>query len=341
MRKKVLVTGGAGYIGSHTVVELFNAGYQPIILDDFRNSDESVLDGISQIIGSKPELLRGDVCDTNLLSKFIKENEICGIIHFAAYKAVGESVEKPLNYYQNNLEGLVAVLKVVSMHPEITFVFSSSCTVYGEPFGQKEVTERTERSIPTSPYGYTKWLGEQIINDVFNSNADLRLMSLRYFNPIGAHESAAIGELPIGKPNNLLPFITQTAAGLHDQLTIFGNDYPTIDGTCVRDYIHVVDLAEAHVKALDFLVKESKGCHEVVNIGTGKGSSVLEMVRAFEQVNQVKLNYEFGPKRAGDVIEIYANVDYAKELLAWQANKTITDAVRDAWNWEKLIRSIE
>ena len=341
MRKKVLVTGGAGYIGSHTVVELFNAGYEPIILDDFRNSDESVLKGISQIIGIKTELLKCDVCDTKKISKYIKENEICGLIHFAAYKAVGESVENPLHYYQNNIEGLVSVLKVISMNPEITFVFSSSCTVYGEPVGQKEVTETTEKSIPTSPYGYTKWLGEQIINDVFKSAPGLRLMSLRYFNPIGAHESTAIGELPLGKPNNLIPFITQTAAGLHDQLTIFGNDYPTIDGTCVRDYIHVVDLAEAHVKALGFLTKASKGCHEVVNIGTGKGSSVLEMVHAFEQVNQVKLNYKFGPKRAGDVIEIYANVDYAKALLGWQSKKTITDAVRDSWNWEKSIRSIE
>lgn len=341
MSKKVLVTGGAGYIGSHTVVELFNAGYEPVLLDDFRNSNESVLDGIHKIIGNKPVLLKQDVCDTDYLRGYIKDNTVCGIIHFAAYKAVGESVENPLSYYQNNIEGLVSILKIVSENPEIPFVFSSSCTVYGEPQGQKEVSEKTPKTIPTSPYGFTKWLGEKIIDDLFFSQKSLRLMSLRYFNPIGAHSSTQIGELPIGKPNNLLPFVTQTAAGLHEKLTIFGDSYPTIDGTCVRDYIHVVDLAEAHVKALDYLIHAADGCHEIVNIGTGKGSSVLEVVKAFEQVNDMKLNYEFGPNRPGDVIEIYANADYAQKLLGWSAKKTINDAVKDAWNWEKSIRSIE
>ncbi len=341
MSKKVLVTGGAGYIGSHTVVELTNAGYEPILLDDFRNSNESVLEGLNKILGKRPEILKQDVCDTDYLRGYIKQNKVSGIIHFAAYKAVGESVDNPLNYYQNNIEGLVSVLKIVAENPEIPFVFSSSCTVYGEPKGQKEVSEKTPKTIPTSPYGFTKWLGEKIIDDLFFSQNTLRLMSLRYFNPIGAHSSTHIGELPIGKPNNLLPFVTQTAAGLHERLTIFGDSYPTIDGTCVRDYIHVVDLAEAHVKALDYLIRAAQGCHEIVNIGTGKGSSVLEVIKAFEQVNDIKLNYEFGPNRSGDVIEIYANVDYAQELLGWSAKKTINDAVKDAWNWEKSIRSIE
>ena len=338
MSKKVLVTGGAGYIGSHTVVELFNAGYNPVLLDDFRNSNESVLDGIHKIIGNRPELLKRDVCDTEFLRTYIKQNKVCGIIHFAAYKAVGQSVETPLNYYQNNVEGLVSILKVVSENTEIPFVFSSSCTVYGEPEGQKEVSENTPKTIPTSPYGFTKWLGEQIIDDLFCSEKTLRLMSLRYFNPIGAHSSAHIGELPLGKPTNLLPFVTQTAVGMHEKLTIFGDSYPTVDGTCVRDYIHVVDLAEAHVKALDYLMNASNGCHEIVNIGTGKGTSVLEVINAFEQVNNIKLNFEFGPNRPGDVIEIYANADYAQKLLGWSAKKTIHDAVKDAWNWEKSIR---
>jgi UDP-glucose 4-epimerase len=319
-------------------VELFNAGYVPVLLDDFRNSNESVLDGIHKITGKRPEILKRDVCDTEFLRAYIKQNKVCGVIHFAAYKAVGQSVEIPLNYYQNNVEGLVSILKVVSENTEIPFVFSSSCTVYGEPEGQKEVSENTPKTIPTSPYGFTKWLGEQIIDDLFCSEKALRLMSLRYFNPIGAHSSAHIGELPLGKPNNLLPFVTQTAVGMHEKLTIFGDSYPTVDGTCVRDYIHVVDLAEAHVKALDYLMNASNGCHEIVNIGTGKGTSVLEVVNAFEQVNNIKLNYEFGPNRPGDVIEIYANADYAQKLLGWSAKKTIHDAVKDAWNWEKSIR---
>lgn len=341
MTKKVLVTGGAGYIGSHTIVELSKSGYKPVILDDFRNSDESVLVGLRGIIGSDIELLKCDVSNTAFIQSYLRKEAVCGIIHFAANKAVGESVEKPLLYYQNNVEGLVSILKAASEEQNIPFVFSSSCTVYGEPEGQKEVSEQTAKTIPTSPYGFTKWLGEQIIEDLFHSNNQLRLMSLRYFNPIGAHESALIGELPLGKPNNLLPFITQTAAGIHEKLKIFGANYPTVDGTCVRDYIHVVDLAEAHVKALEFLLKQLSGCHEVVNIGTGKGSSVLEVVHAFEKVNNMTLNYEFAPNRPGDVIEIYANVDHAEALLGWQAKRSINDAVRDAWRWEQSIRSKE
>ena len=341
MSKKVLVTGGAGYIGSHTVVELVKSGYDPIILDDYRNSDSSVLKRLSQIIGFEPRHVVCDVCDQNRIEEIVETYSISGVIHFAAYKAVGESVENPLKYYSNNIAGLVSVLSVLKKRPEIPFVFSSSCTVYGEPIGLKEVNENTAKSIPTSPYGYTKWLGEQIIDDLFISNKQLRMMSLRYFNPIGAHESALIGELPVGKPNNLLPFITQTAADIHEKLVIFGKDYPTTDGTCVRDYIHVVDLAEAHVKAMDYLLSIEEGCHEIVNVGTGKGTSVLELVRAFEKENNMELNYVFGPKRSGDVIEIYANVDYAFSLLGWRSSRNIKDAVRDAWKWEKSIRNIK
>lgn len=341
MAKKVLVTGGAGYIGSHTVVELVHAGYDPVILDDYRNSDASVIKRITQIIGKEPVHVVCDVCDEQKLEGIFETHSISGVIHFAAYKAVGESVENPLKYYSNNISGLTSILNIIKKKPEIPFVFSSSCTVYGEPKGLKEVDENTAKSIPTSPYGYTKWLGEQIINDLSISQNELRMMSLRYFNPIGAHESALIGELPVGKPNNLLPFITQTAAGIHDELVIFGKDYPTTDGTCVRDYIHVVDLAEAHVKAMDYLLSQDEGSHEIVNVGTGKGTSVLELVKAFEEENKLQLNYSFGPKRPGDVIEIYANVDYAFSLLAWKAKRDIKDAVRDSWKWEKLIRNIK
>ena len=341
MAKKVLVTGGAGYIGSHTVVELVKSGYDPVILDDYRNSNASVIKRLTQIIGKEPEHVVCDVCDQNRIEEIVDTYSISGVIHFAAYKAVGESVENPLKYYSNNIAGLVSVLNVLKKRPETPFVFSSSCTVYGEPMGLKEVNENTAKSIPTSPYGYTKWLGEQIIDDLFISNKQLKMMSLRYFNPIGAHESALIGELPVGKPNNLLPFITQTAAGMHEKLVIFGNDYPTSDGTCVRDYIHVVDLAEAHVKAMDYLLSQRDGCHEIVNVGTGKGTSVLELLRAFEKENNMELNYVFGPKRSGDVIEIYANVDYAFSLLGWRSSRNIKDAVRDAWKWEKSIRNIK
>jgi len=341
MSKKVLVTGGAGYIGSHTVVELFNSGYEAIILDDFRNSDISVIEGLTKILGRKPHLVQCDVCDTEQLEKTVASFDISGIIHFAAYKAVGESVENPLDYYSNNITGLLSVLDVVKKNPKLTFVFSSSCTVYGEPEGLKEVSEQTEKSIPTSPYGYTKWLGEQIIEDLSIPESDLRMMSLRYFNPIGAHKSSLIGELPIGNPNNLLPFITQTAAGIHKEVTVFGNDYPTSDGTCIRDFIHVVDLAKAHVKAVDYLFSKESGLYEVVNIGTGKGTSVLELIHTFENENAIKLNYSFGPRRPGDVIEIYANVDYAQRLLGWKSDRDIKDAVKDAWNWEKSIRNIE
>lgn len=337
--KKILVTGGAGYIGSHTVVQLIENGYTPIIVDDFRNSQEVVIDHIEEITKQKILCLSVDICDKSKLDEALKDLSIDGIIHFAAYKAVGESVEKPLMYYQNNIGGLVTILEWAIANNVSNFIFSSSCTVYGEPDGMKEVSENTASGIANSPYGQTKVIGEQILKDVKRSGVSLNILALRYFNPIGAHPSGLIGELPIGKPNNLLPFITQTAAGLHKEITVFGNDYPTPDGTCIRDYIHVVNLADAHVKGISFLEKKNPKEVEFINVGTGKGTSVLEMIQIFEEVTTKKLNWKFGPRRDGDVVEIYANADKSKNSLGWEANLTIKDAIKDAWNWEKTIRN--
>ena len=337
MSKYVLVTGGAGYIGSHTVVSLVENGYTPIILDDFRNANRIVLDGLTKILGFLPEIIEVDVCDDNALRAIFQKYSFEGIIHFAAYKAVGESVQNPLKYYQNNLSGLINILNKMLEFGVKNLVFSSSCTVYGEPKEIKEVMEDSPKSLPSSPYGYTKWIGEQIIEDTFLAHPELCLINLRYFNPVGAHKSSFIGEFPLGRPNNLLPFITQTAAGKQDFLTVFGNDYPTRDGTCIRDYIHVMDLAEAHVKALGFLGDHKKGCLEAVNIGTGKGTSVLEIISCFEEVSKCKLNWSYGPRREGDVVEIFANCDKASNLLGWKSKRSINDAVVDAWNWELFL----
>jgi UDP-glucose 4-epimerase len=337
MSKYVLVTGGAGYIGSHTVISLVENGYTPIILDDFRNANRVVMDGLTKILGFLPEIIEVDVCDDNALRAIFQKYSFEGIIHFAAYKAVGESVQNPLKYYQNNLSGLINILNKMLEFGVKNLVFSSSCTVYGEPKEIKEVSEDSPKNLPSSPYGYTKWIGEQIIEDTFLAHPELCLINLRYFNPVGAHKSSFIGEFPLGRPNNLLPFITQTAAGKQDFLTVFGNDYPTRDGTCIRDYIHVMDLAEAHVKALGFLGDHKKGCLEAVNIGTGKGTSVLEIISCFEEVSRCKLNWSFGPKREGDVVEIFANCDKASNLLGWKAKRSTNDAVIDAWNWELFL----
>ena len=337
MSKYVLVTGGAGYIGSHTVISLVENGYTPIILDDFRNANRVVMDGLTKILGFLPEIIEVDVCDDNALRAIFQKYSFEGIIHFAAYKAVGESVQNPLKYYQNNLSGLINILNKMLEFCVKNLVFSSSCTVYGEPKEIKEVSEDSPKNLPSSPYGYTKWIGEQIIEDTFLAHPELCLINLRYFNPVGAHKSSFIGEFPLGRPNNLLPFITQTAAGKQDFLTVFGNDYPTRDGTCIRDYIHVMDLAEAHVKALGFLGDHKKGCLEAVNIGTGKGTSVLEIISCFEEVSRCKLNWSFGPKREGDVVEIFANCDKASNLLGWKAKRSTNDAVIDAWNWELFL----
>ena len=337
MSKYVLVTGGAGYIGSHTVVALVENGYTPIILDDFRNANRIVVDGLTKILGFLPEIIEVDVCDDNALRAIFQKYSFEGIIHFAAYKAVGESVQNPLKYYQNNLSGLINILNKMLEFGVKNLVFSSSCTVYGEPKKIKEVSEDSPKNLPSSPYGYTKWIGEQIMEDTFLAHPELCLINLRYFNPVGAHKSSFIGEFPLGKPSNLLPFVTQTAVGKQDFLTVFGNDYPTRDGTCIRDYIHVMDLAEAHVKALAFLEDHKKGCLEAVNIGTGKGTSVLEIISCFEEVSKCKLNWSFGPKREGDVVEIFANCDKASNLLGWKSKLSINDAVIDAWKWELFL----
>lgn len=338
--KNILVTGGAGYIGSHTVVELINSGYNPIIVDDFRNSDPLILTGIENITNLSPQIYKIDICNKDSLKTVFKQNKIDGIIHFAAYKAVGESVALPLKYYSNNLVSLTNILECMLDFSVEKMVFSSSCTVYGEPIGIKEVTEDSAKAKPSSPYGNSKLISENIIEDTFNANPNLQTICLRYFNPVGAHPSGHIGELPQGKPNNLLPFVTQTAMGKHEKLTVFGNDYPTEDGTCIRDYIHVVDLAKAHVKAINFLEKKFEGLNEAINIGTGKGTSVLEIIQKFEKISNQNLNWQFGDRRAGDVVEIFANAKKSKDLLKWEAELTVDNAIRDAWNWENALKKL-
>jgi len=332
--KHILVTGGAGYIGTHTVVELINNGFIPVIVDDFRNSSHLAIQGIEHITNQKLFVHEFDLCDLSAVKSLFSRYSFEGIIHFAAYKAVGESVNSPLKYYTNNLQSLTNILACMIEFKANNLVFSSSCTVYGDPKGIKEVTENSEKAQPSSPYGNTKLICENIIEDTAKANPWLKSICLRYFNPVGAHPSAEIGEFPIGKPNNLLPFVTQTAIGLHEKLTVFGNDYPTVDGSCVRDFIHVVDLANAHVQAIDFLNSHKDGFNEAINIGTGKGTSVLEIINLFEKISNQKLNWEFGPRRDGDVIEIFANASKAKELLNWEAKHTVEDAVLSAWNWE-------
>jgi UDP-glucose 4-epimerase len=338
-KKHILVTGGAGYIGSHTVIQLVNQGYIPVIVDDLRNANPVVREGLRKIIGFEPIIERIDCCNNDSLSKVFQSYPIEGIIHFAADKAVGESVANPLKYYHNNIAGLVNVCSLALQFGVSDFVFSSSCTVYGEPEGIKEVTEEMAGTRAESPYGFTKIIGEQVLKDTQHAFPQLRVINLRYFNPVGAHPTSEIGEFPIGKPNNLLPYITQTAAGKLEQLTVFGNDYSTPDGTCIRDYIHVVDLAGAHVAALDFLNRTEGPLIEAINIGTGKGTSVLEMIHTFEKVSEKELNWQYGARRPGDVVEIYANADKARRLLGWQAKLTAEDAIRDAWNWELKLAS--
>ncbi|MFT5778990.1 MAG: UDP-glucose 4-epimerase [Crocinitomicaceae bacterium] len=341
MEKKnfTLVTGGAGYIGSHTVVELLKNGQHPIIVDDFRNSERRAIEGIEKISGATVISVEIDVNDKAQLTALFKQYSISGIIHFAADKAVGESVENPLKYYKNNLGGLINCLECALEFEVENFVFSSSCTVYGDPDNGSIVTEDSPQKKANSPYGSTKQMGEQILQDVVNSGANLKVLNLRYFNPIGAHASGLIGELPIGKPNNLLPYVTQTALGLLDKLTVFGNSYNTPDGTCIRDYIHVVDLANAHVNGLRWLESQPNPGFEIMNVGTGKGTSVLEIIHTFEKVSGTQLNWAFGDRRAGDVEQIYADTSKAKELMGWQATKSMEDAVRDAWNWEQKLRN--
>ncbi|MFV5691531.1 UDP-glucose 4-epimerase GalE [Flavobacterium sp. LT1R49] len=335
---KILVTGGLGFIGSHTVVELQNQGFEVIIIDDLSNSSLKVLDGIQNITGKVPAFEKLDLREKEKLQDFFKRHhDISGVIHFAASKAVGESVENPLLYYENNINTLVYLLQELQQKPEASFIFSSSCTVYGQA-EKMPITEDASIQTAMSPYGNTKQIGEEIIIDtakVTNINAIL----LRYFNPIGAHPSAEIGELPIGVPQNLVPFITQTGLGLRKELSVYGDDYPTPDGTAVRDYIHVVDLAKAHVIALQRLLnKKNTAKVETFNLGTGTGSSVLEVIKAFEKVSGKKLPYKIVARREGDITSAYANTDKANNVLGWKAQSTLEEAMESAWKWEQKIR---
>lgn len=332
--KKILVTGGLGYIGAHTVVELINNGYDPVIIDDLSNTSITVMDGIKAITGKPVKHYQENVCDTSALNRIFEENDIKAVIHFAAFKAVGESVSEPLKYYRNNINGLVNLIDVMKSHGVTKIVFSSSCTVYGEP-DKSPVDEQTPMKKANSPYGNTKQIGEEILDDC----KFLNTVILRYFNPIGAHASAKIGELPLGVPNNLVPFITQTAAGIREKLTVFGDDYDTKDGTCIRDYIHVSDLAMAHVKALDYIESHPENRLEVFNIGTGNGLTVLEIIKAFENVNQLKLNYAIGPRRPGDVEKVWADASKARDILGWTAKLDLNEMVRSAWEWQKQLKA--
>ena len=336
---KVLVTGGLGFIGSHTVVELQNEGFEVVIIDNLSNSSENVLQGIFAITGKKPTFEKMDLRDKPAVVDFFKRHQdISGVIHFAASKAVNESVENPLLYYENNINTLVYILQELQQKTAANFIFSSSCTVYGEA-EKMPITENAPIQPALSPYGNTKQVGEEIINEVCKVS-NINSILLRYFNPMGAHPTAEIGELPIGVPQNLIPFITQTGIGLRKELSVYGDDYPTPDGTCIRDYIHVVDLAKAHVVALQRLInKKNLEKVEVFNLGTGTGSSVLEVINTFEKVSGQKLPYKIVGRREGDIISAYANTDKANRVLGWKAQSTLEEALTSAWKWEKKIRS--
>lgn len=335
MKQKILVTGGTGYIGSHTTVELQNAGYDVVIIDNLSNSNEDVLDGIEKITGKRPVFVKGDCTDLSTLRKLFEDNPgIKGIINFAASKAVGESVQQPLLYYKNNLNTLINLLELMPEYDVKGLVFSSSCTVYGEP-DQNPIDESAPIKPATSPYGNTKQISEEIITDYIKSGAPVKSIILRYFNPIGAHPSACIGELPLGVPQNLVPFLTQTAAGIRKELTVFGNDYNTPDGSCIRDYIDVVDLAKAHVIAMERLLENpSTPSIEIFNLGTGNGLSVLELINAFEEATGVKVPHKIGERRAGDIEKIWADPKKANEELGWKANADIKDTMKNAWAWQ-------
>ena len=336
---KILVTGGAGFIGSHTVVSLVNAGFEPVIVDDFSNSERSALTGLRAILGRDVTCYPVDCNDAPAMEAVFQKETPIGVIHFAAYKAVGESVAQPLKYYRNNLDSLLLLLELMPKYQVKNFVFSSSCTVYGQP-EHLPVTEETPRLPAQSPYGNTKAIGEDIIRDAVRAQIPVKAMALRYFNPIGAHPSAEIGELPLGVPANLVPFITQTAAGIRSSLTVYGNDYDTPDGTCIRDYIDVMDLAEAHVQALRKLDEsDEKASYDVINIGTGRGETVLNIIKTFEQETGVKVNYTIGPRRSGDVEKVYADVAKANQVLDWQTRRSLAESLRDAWRWQQKLSS--
>ena len=339
--KKILVTGGCGYIGSHTIVDLIENGFEVISADNNSRSKDSILDGVERITGKKVKNYKVDLCIYDDVVAIFQENpEIIGIIHFAAYKSVGESVEKPLLYFENNLNSLINILKCADEFSVPGFVFSSSCTVYGNP-DQVPVTEETPQKQAESPYGVTKQMGEEIVREAVKRN-NTRAVLLRYFNPVGAHPSVHIGELPIGKPANLVPVITQTAIGKLSYLQVYGNDYPTKDGSCIRDYIHVCDIAHAHTLAINYMLKKmnNNNC-ELFNLGTGNGYSVLEVISEFEKVAGVKLNYQLAPRRSGDVTAIYANNDKARQVLGWLPKFSLEDMMRTAWEWERKLKADE
>ncbi|MFD0760733.1 UDP-glucose 4-epimerase GalE [Lutibacter aestuarii] len=334
--KNILVTGGLGYIGSHTVVELQNEGFEVLIIDNLSNSNIEVLDKITSITKIKPKYFNIDLKNKPAVKNFFATNKVDGVIHFAASKAVGESVEKPLEYYENNIGSLVYLLQEMKANNVDNFIFSSSCTVYGQA-DELPITENAPIKPAESPYGNTKQIGEEIIKDT-TKISEIKAIALRYFNPIGAHESAKIGELPIGVPQNLIPFVVQTAAGIRKELSIFGSDYPTSDGTAVRDYIHVVDLAKAHIIALKRLLNNHhKKQFEVFNLGTGKGNSVLEVIQAFEKVTGQKVNYKLVERREGDITAAYANTTFANDELGWKAQLNIEDALLSAWKWQETL----
>ena len=342
MKRKVIVTGGTGYIGSHTAVELIAGGFDVVIIDNLYNSEKSVLDGIRAITGVTPKFYEHDLCDRQKLEEvFVSEGNIDAVIHFAAYKAVGESVRKPLEYYRNNFISLMNLLEMMERYNTPALVFSSSCTVYGQP-ATLPVTEASPVREAASPYGYTKQAGEIIIRDTMASRPSHKAVSLRYFNPIGAHPTAFIGELPRGVPENLVPFITQTAIGLRDELKVFGTDYDTPDGSCIRDYLHVVDLAKAHVMALKRMLEgENKSNYEVFNLGMGKGVSVLEAIAAFEKATGVRLRYSLTDRRAGDIEKIWADPSLANRELGWKTEISIEEAMETAWRWENRLNNKE
>ena len=342
MKHTILVTGGTGFIGSHTTVELQNAGYEVVIVDNLSNSQASVVDGIEKITGVRPAFEQVDCCDKDAMENvFKKYPKIDGIIHFAASKAVGESVEKPLLYYRNNFVSLINLLELMPQYDVKGIIFSSSCTVYGQPDPEYlPVREDAPIKPAESPYGNTKQVNEEIIRDTINSGSPIKAILLRYFNPIGSHPSAIIGEMPNGVPMNLIPYVTQTAMGIRKELKVFGNDYDTPDGTCIRDYIYVVDLAKAHVKAMERVLDTDNASLEVFNVGTGRGVSTKEIVDAFERATGVKLNWTFAPRRAGDIEKVWADPKKANEVLGWKAETNLDDTLRSAWNWQKRLREL-
>lgn len=342
MKETILVTGGTGFIGSHTTVELIQNGYNVVIVDNLSNSNASVVDGIEKITGVRPEFEKVDCCDYAAMENvFEKHKGISGIIHFAASKAVGESVQKPLLYYRNNINSLINFLELMPKHGVKGIIFSSSCTVYGQPSAENlPVTEEAPMQKALSPYGNTKQVNEEIIQDYIHSGAPIKSIILRYFNPIGSHPSALIGELPNGVPMNLIPFVTQTAIGIRKELKIFGNDYNTPDGTCIRDYIDIMDLAKAHVKAMERILNENgTDPVEVFNIGTGNGLSTLQIVEGFEKATGVKLNWHYAPRREGDIEKVWANPHKANTVLGWKASVDIEDTLRSAWKWQQKLRA--